>query len=831
MLRIFVLFLIYHGSESCGITTHTEIAHRAASHFDYLLDNSTSIKDLINKYQSAFQAGNPYPDSFYPNICKKGVYHSISEDTHWVPFLNATINYIRKTYTRPYNEDALRLIVFTLGYTSHQIADVTWHSLGVNQGFLSAMGYVNFHGSFDQAHSVGDTGGDIVNQFELNTSYIADLGDWYVPYKDLYNIYLEFYGNEEISELDIIECSSLLFAGRLGEQLAISLLYTQYSRKSPFLINKLNDYFLGGIDDMATWTQLSWNKVLYMIENGVEKCQLDHNIININCNFDKNNKKLSKTNKKLKTKEPKFYNQLPIDENLIEKKILNKGLVLSASPLWKKVLQKNSEIIEYGEKSYGNIATVQSNSTYYVLNDYASLGWSFAVGDINSDGSDDLIMGAPVYSQSSSYQNGKVFIKLSKNGSPLPLENINLENDADIIINPPMMKNYSRFGHAVKLMDLNQDGYTDIIISAPSYNLDSIKYEGQVYVYFGGKGQDFNTPSIVITCKNYLYCNLGLTLEKGDVDGDLIDDLVIGSPYASTKGDQSGFIGVLLSKEKSYPSNIDVSTGLDWIVEGNMIYEWFGFSLKIKYGLVAVGAPQSRICFLSDCTISDKDIQAAGRVYLYKYPSKTIFAQLQGEENFEQFGYDFDMSVQLNNRKVIAISSYTKDCQLNSTGAALKIDQGGIVQVFDITNLNNISILTTLKSDRPYAGFGSKIKFFDVNNDNEEDLFISAQIRSDSYIAVGNVQEGIVFMFKGGSNFPTGNFTDECFVTDLTPCPLSKADIVFENKQNRNRFGHDIEILRSSSNKTQIVISAPRSDNNNSRLSGQILLFSLNSNY
>jgi hypothetical protein len=25
---------------------------------------------------------------------------------------------------------------------SHQIADVTWHSLGVDQGFLSAMGFV-----------------------------------------------------------------------------------------------------------------------------------------------------------------------------------------------------------------------------------------------------------------------------------------------------------------------------------------------------------------------------------------------------------------------------------------------------------------------------------------------------------------------------------------------------------------------------------------------------------------------------------------------------------------------------------------------------------------
>jgi hypothetical protein len=39
-----------------------------------------------------------------------------------------------------------------------------------------------------------------------------------------------------------------------------------------------------------------------------------------------------------------------------------------------------------------------------------------------------------------------------------------------------------------------------------------------------------------------------------------------------------------------------------------MIYEWFGFSLKIKYGLVAVGAPQSRICFLYSFFKETRDI-------------------------------------------------------------------------------------------------------------------------------------------------------------------------------------------------------------------------------
>ena len=108
----------------------------------------------------------------------------------------------------------MRLLVFTLGYASHQMADVTWHSLGISQGFLSAMGFANFHGSFDAAHNTGDIGGDILNQYELDLKYISDLGDWYVPYEHLYNIYYEFYGEERVTKTNIIECSSILFLGR-----------------------------------------------------------------------------------------------------------------------------------------------------------------------------------------------------------------------------------------------------------------------------------------------------------------------------------------------------------------------------------------------------------------------------------------------------------------------------------------------------------------------------------------------------------------------------------------------------------------------------------------
>jgi hypothetical protein len=39
---------------------------------------------------------------------------------------------------------------------------------------------------------------------------------------------------------------------RLAEQLVVSELYGEYFNKSEFLANKLQDYFFGGIDDMAT---------------------------------------------------------------------------------------------------------------------------------------------------------------------------------------------------------------------------------------------------------------------------------------------------------------------------------------------------------------------------------------------------------------------------------------------------------------------------------------------------------------------------------------------------------------------------------------------------
>jgi hypothetical protein len=185
-----------------------------------------------------------------------------------------------------------------------------------------------------------------------------------------------------------------------------------------------------------------------------------------------------------RTGELKIDRRLNLDTSLVHiEKTTYGGLTLSPSLKFKKAYELN---LQKKKATYTTSLKMQhqttannlkSNSTYYLLKDYSNLGWSMASGDINEDDADDLIMGAPVYSPLNFYQSGAVFVVLSKNGAPLPLNNLNLQQSADLIIEAPMGAARSRFGHSITILDINLDGANDIIVSAPSYMLNKMSYE------------------------------------------------------------------------------------------------------------------------------------------------------------------------------------------------------------------------------------------------------------------------------------------------------------------------------------------------------------------
>lgn len=50
--------------------------------------------------------------------------------------------------------------------------------------------------------------------------------------------------------------------------LLVSQLFPTFASKSPFLVEKFHDYFLGGVDDMAFWTNNIFDLTSHMLENG-----------------------------------------------------------------------------------------------------------------------------------------------------------------------------------------------------------------------------------------------------------------------------------------------------------------------------------------------------------------------------------------------------------------------------------------------------------------------------------------------------------------------------------------------------------------------------------
>ena len=183
-----------------------------------------------------------------------------------------------------------------------------------------------------------------------------------------------------------------------------------------------------------------------------------------------------------------------------------------------------------------------------------------SAGDVNGDGIDDLIIGAPGASNNSyngnynTYEGESYVVFGSSDGFDGVFELADLDGGNGFVIKQrdfDLGRSFNGTGSSVSSAgDINGDGFDDLVIGAPnagdSYNLYdggflNYTYEGESYVVFGSSdGFDSVVENPFIIRGINSGDNSGRSVSSaGDVNGDGIDDLIIGAPNASYSNNYS----------------------------------------------------------------------------------------------------------------------------------------------------------------------------------------------------------------------------------------------------------------------------------------------------
>lgn len=241
-------------------------------------------------------------------------------------------------------------------------------------------------------------------------------------------------------------------------------------------------------------------------------------------------------------------------------KQLSLAITMALSPL-----SGYSQVLELSDLNGQSGFVVNGGDT-----NYEGSGYSVAsAGDINGDGIDDIVIGATAAKNLNGIQTGASYIIFGKNsGYPSSIDVNSLDGNTGLTIYGNSSND--RFGHSAKLAgDINGDGFDDLIIGASLVDTTTTN-SGACYVLFGrSSGFPSSMEASSIAGNNGFVINgigeddrAGYSVSTiGDINGDGIDDILMGVRLANPNGNSSGAAYVLFGNNSlnGFPDSMSFS--------------------------------------------------------------------------------------------------------------------------------------------------------------------------------------------------------------------------------------------------------------------------------
>lgn len=354
-----------------------------------------------------------------------------------------------------------------------------------------------------------------------------------------------------------------------------------------------------------------------------------------------------------------------------------------------------------------NLSTLDGSNGFTIIGPSNS-GYSVSsAGDINNDGLDDVIIGAR-YANSWSGQSYVVFGKnssLSGFGSSLNVSTLDGSNGFKI----NGIATFDNSGWSVNHAgDINGDGIDDVVIGAPNADPNGSK-SGQSYVVFGktsGFSDNFNLSSL--NGSNGFQIN-GIAADDGsgfsvnsagDVNGDGVDDLIIGAPNINSQGSDSGQSYVVFGKTSSFSATLELSS-----LDGTNGFKINGIATDDQSGFSVSGAGDINADGIDDLVIgaphadiNDTKGSQSGQSYvLFGHSNIGSNGTL---ELYQLIGSPRDTAI-ISGNPTASVTEDTNNPNLTATGALTITDPDSGEDKFNTTvtptvgNLGNLTITET----------------------------------------------------------------------------------------------------------------------------------------
>jgi len=228
--------------------------------------------------------------------------------------------------------------------------------------------------------------------------------------------------------------------------------------------------------------------------------------------------------------------------------------------------------VVFGSKTLADtmdIATLFSNEQAYMISGTVTMGWlgrSVKTGDINGDGIPDIIMGAPGPAVTDA-----VHVVYGKNRADWT-KNITLTDLSST-------EGFHLFGEAgtgrsLAIGDFNGDTFQDFVVGVPGAESGA----GGAYIIFGGESivpsgtvtadelKAGSTAGVAFMCSD-ANGNMGVSVASGDLNGDGIQDIIVGAASdKNVEGQGASKVYVLYGSQSLGETSVYYTEKLDGVI-------------------------------------------------------------------------------------------------------------------------------------------------------------------------------------------------------------------------------------------------------------------------